>query len=55
VIAVNNDYAKASFESFVANSTRISEIGVKATNEAMQPLTAQVGVAIERLKKPVAA
>jgi phasin family protein len=55
VVAVNNDYAKASFESFVANSTRISEIGVKAANEALRPLGAQVAVAIERLKNQAAA
>lgn len=55
VIEVNNDFAKASFESFVANSTKISEIGVKAANEALQPISARVNVAIERLKKPLAA
>ena len=55
VIAVNNDFAKANFESFVANSTRISEIGVKAANEALLPISARVNVAIERLKKPIAA
>jgi phasin family protein len=55
VIAVNNDFAKASFESFVANSTKISEIGVKAANEALQPISAQVNVAIGRLKRPIAA
>ena len=55
VIAVNNEFAKASFESFVANSTKISEIGVKAANEALQPINARVNVAIERLKKPLAA
>lgn len=55
VIAVNNDFAKANFESFVANSTKISEIGVKAANEALLPIGARVGAAIERMKKPVAA
>jgi phasin family protein len=55
VIAVNNDFAKASFESCVVNSTRISGIGVKAANEALQPLSAQVNAVIERLRKPSAA
>jgi phasin family protein len=55
VIAVNNDFAKAGFESFVANSTKISEISVKAANAALQPISARVNVTLDRLRKPAAA
>ena len=55
VIAVNNDFARSSFESFLENSSKIGELGAKVANDAMRPLGARVNLALETLGKPAAA
>jgi len=51
VIQINQAYAKTAFEALVANATKISEIGVKVSNEAFQPLSAHVGATFVKLAK----
>lgn len=55
VVDLQTDFAKNSFDKLVAESTKLSEISVKVANEAAEPISARVNVAIEKLMKPVAA
>jgi phasin family protein len=54
VVDVQNDFAKGSFDKFVAESTKLSEATVKVVNEAAEPLTARLNLAAEKMFKPVA-
>ncbi|HTH98742.1 MAG TPA: TIGR01841 family phasin [Stellaceae bacterium] len=54
VVDLNTDYTKTSFDKFVANSTKLSEMGVKVATDALAPVTARVNVAVEKILKPVA-
>jgi phasin family protein len=42
VIALNGEFARASIEGLLANSTRVSEIGMRMTSEAFGPLGERV-------------
>jgi phasin family protein len=42
VIALNREFAQAALESWLVESARLSEIGIKATSEAFAPLGQQV-------------
>ena len=55
VIALNNEYAKTSLDSFLANSSKLSDLGVKVANEALEPISARVNVTFEKLAKPALA
>lgn len=55
VVDLQNDYAKSSFDAFVAEANRLSELSVKVANEAFAPLSARMNVAVEKLSKPIAA
>jgi len=55
VVEVQTAYTRTAFDTFVAESTKLSDMGVKVANEAFAPITSQVNVAIERIAKPVAA
>jgi phasin family protein len=52
VIALNNDYAKVSLDSFIANSTKLGDMGMKVANEALEPISQRVNLTIEKLAKP---
>ena len=54
-VDLNADFAKQSFDKFVAESTKLSEMTVKVSNEALEPISARVNVAVEKMFKPVAA
>lgn len=47
--------AKNTFDKFVAETTKASEVTVKVANEAIEPLSARVNVAVEKMLKPMAA
>ena len=49
------DWAKSTFDKFVAESTKASETSVKVANEALEPINARVNVAVEKFLKPLAA
>jgi phasin family protein len=55
VVDLQNEYAKTSFDSLLAETTKLSELSVKAANEAMEPIQARVNVAMEKMAKPLAA
>lgn len=54
VVDLQSDYAKSSFDKFVANSSKLSELGVKVASDAIAPVTARVNVAVEKVLKPAA-
>lgn len=55
VVAVSNDFAKISYESLVAESSKLQELSVQVANEALAPISARFTVAVEKLSKPLAA
>ncbi len=55
LIELQNAYAKASFDAFVAESAKLQELSVKIANEALAPLNERVNATVETLGKPVAA
>jgi len=54
VVSLQTDFTKTSFDKFVANSSKLSELGVKVASDAMAPVTARVNVAVEKILKPAA-
>lgn len=55
VVQLNSDYAKASFDRMIAESTKLSGMGVTLANEALAPIGDRVEATIHRLGKPLAA
>ncbi len=53
-VAAQGDYARASFDSLVAESGKVSEISVKVADEALRPIRARVEVAVARMLKTAA-
>jgi phasin family protein len=49
VIALNREFAQTSLEGLLANSVRVSEIGMRATSEAFAPLGERVTRAMARM------
>jgi phasin family protein len=49
------DFAKTTFDKFVAEGTKVSEASIKVTNEALEPINARVNVAVEKMLKPALA
>ena len=54
VVELQNDYARKSFDQFVAESAKLTELSVKVANEAAAPIQARVNVTVEKLIKPAA-
>ncbi len=54
VVDLQNDFAKTSFDSFVAESTKLSEMTVKTANEAIEPIKARVDETIETISEAAA-
>jgi len=52
---LQNAYAKTAFDNAVSESTKLSELAVRITNEAIEPLSARVTAAMEQISKPVLA
>jgi phasin family protein len=55
VLELNNAFAKAAVDRFLASSARLSEVGVKVATEALEPLSARAGTAFAKFTKPLAA
>lgn len=55
VVEIQSDLARVSFDKFVAEGTKLSEMGMKVTNDAFEPIQAHTNVVVERFMKPVAA
>jgi phasin family protein len=54
VVDLQNDFAKTAFDTFVAESTKISEMSVKTANEAIEPIKARVDETVETFSKAAA-
>ena len=55
LVNIQSSYAKSTFDSFVAEGSKLSEMGVKVTNDAMAPINARVNATVEKFSKPLAA
>jgi phasin family protein len=55
VVQLNTEFAKNSYDTYLANATKLGELSVKVANEAFQPLSQRATVAFEKLGKPIAA
>lgn len=55
VFTIQSDFARSQFDSFVAEATKLGEMGLKTANESVEPIQTQVNVTVEKLFKPVAA
>ena len=51
-VDLQTDFAKTTFDKYVAESTKLSEMSIKSANEALQPINARVNVAVEKMLKP---
>jgi phasin family protein len=51
-VDLQTDFAKTTFDKYVAESTKLSELTIKVANEALEPINARVNVAVEKLLKP---
>ncbi len=54
-VDLQTDFAKTTFDKFVAEGTKASESSIKVTNEALEPINARVNVAVEKMLKPALA
>ena len=52
---LQTEYARNSLDSVLAESTRLSEMSARATNEALELLGARLGAAVGKFGKPLAA
>jgi len=50
---LQNAYAKSTFDNAVAETTKLSELAMRITNEAIEPLSARVNAAMEQIAKPL--
>jgi phasin family protein len=55
LVDLQNAYLKSTLDALVAESTKLQQLSIKVTNEALAPLNARVNVAVEKLAKPLAA
>jgi phasin family protein len=49
---LQNAYTKSTFDHVVSEATHISELAIKITNEAIEPISARVTATIEHMAKP---
>ena len=55
VVDLQSDFARTSFDSLVSEGSKMSELGVKVANEAMEPIQNRFNIAVEKIFKPEAA
>lgn len=55
LVELQSEFAKQAFDAWVEQGTKLGEFSVKVANEAFEPIQEQVGVAVEKILKPVAA
>jgi len=53
VTDLQNAYTKSTFDHAVTEATHLSELAIKITNEAIEPLSARVTATMEHISKPV--
>ena len=54
IVDLQTDLARSHFDKIVADGSKLSEISMKVTNEALEPIQARVNVAVEKFIKPAA-
>ncbi|MDD3444573.1 MAG: phasin family protein [Zavarzinia sp.] len=54
VVDLQNDYTKAAFDAFLAYTNKIGEMTVQFTQEAVEPVSAQLGTVFKKFAQPVA-
>jgi len=54
-VDLQNSFAKSRFEAIMSEGTKLSDMSVKAANEAIRPIQAQINSAVEKLLTPIAA
>ncbi len=54
-IDVQSQYSRASLDSVLSETAKLTEMSVQMTNQAMQPIQARVNLAVEKFMKPLAA
>ena len=55
VIDMQTEFSRKRLDEAMAESAKLAELSVKVTNEAFEPIQAQVNQSVERMFKPVAA
>ena len=50
---LQNAYTKTAFDTAVTETTKLSELAVRITNEAIEPLNARMTATIEQMAKPL--
>ena len=55
VVDMQSSFTKSTFDSFIAEGTKISEMSVKTASQAIEPLKARVDETVETLSRPLAA
>jgi phasin family protein len=55
VVEMHTSLTKSSIEKLMAESSALSELGMKVTNDAMAPLSAQMSKAVEKMREMAAA
>ena len=50
-VEIQAEFARTSFDNFLSESTRLSEVSVKAANEAFEPLQKQLNTSLEKAFK----
>ena len=55
LVETQSDLTRRSFEEWVAEGTRLSELTVKVANQTAEPISARLNEAVDRFMKPLAA
>lgn len=51
LVEVQQELARSSFDHFISGSSKISDMAMKVTNEALEPIQARVNHTVEKLSK----
>ncbi|MCR9257167.1 MAG: phasin family protein [Alphaproteobacteria bacterium] len=54
VVQLQNTFAKESFDTYVQQSSKVSELSMKAANDAFAPIKGRMSAAAEKFGKPAA-
>lgn len=54
LVEVQQELARSSFDHFIAGSSKISDMAMKVTNEALEPIQSRINHTVEKLAKKAA-
>lgn len=52
-VDLQTEYARKSFDQAIAEGTKLTEMSIKVTNEAVAPIQARVNLAVDQVSKPI--